>query len=117
MNEEERSLLMKKLEEEFDQLIANGEDVKNFLYIPYSMLTEKVKKYLDLILMDEAYISISSPKFDPQDFIVYKDKYLTIRLNEIDQKHELLERLIDYFTEKEEYEKCAELLQLKNNLT
>jgi len=116
MNDEEKTLMMKKLEEEFEQLLANGEDVKNFLYIPCYMLTEKIRNHLDLILIVEAYNSISNPTFSIDDFIVYEDKYLTIRLQEIEKKQELLDRLINYFTESEEYEKCAELLQLKNKL-
>lgn len=113
MSEEERNMLMKKLEEEFEELLTNGGDVKNFLYIPYTMLTPKVKKHLDAILLEEAYKSVISENFDPQDFIVYNDSILTIRLHEFDQKAELLERLVSYFSEKEEYEKCAQLVEIK----
>jgi hypothetical protein len=113
MNEEEKNILMKKLEEEFEELLTNGGDGKNFLYIPYTMLTPKVKKHLDVILLEEAYKSVISENFDPQDFIVYKDNILTIRLHEFDQKAELLERLVSYFSEKEEYEKCTQLVKIK----
>lgn len=117
MNEEEKSLLMKKLEEEFEQLLSNGGDIKTFLYIPHTMLTKKIREHLDIILMKEAYISISEKNFNIEKFIVYKDEYLTIQIHEKAQKLELLDRLINYFTEREEYEKCAEILQLKNKLT
>jgi len=113
MNDDERKMLMQKLEEEFEDLLANGGDAKNFLYIPYTMLTPKVKKHLDVILLEEAYKSVISDSFDPQDFIVYKDSILTIRLQEFNQKSELLERLISYFSEKEEYEKCSQLVEIK----
>ena len=116
MSENEKSLLVKKIEEEFEKIIAEGEDLSPFLYIPYVMLSDKIRQYLDLFLLEEAYASIMNPKFDLQNFIVYDDERLSIKINEIDQKIKLLDRLINYFSEKEEYEKCSLLLQFKNNL-
>jgi hypothetical protein len=113
MNKEEKKILMKKLEEEFEELLFNKQNVKNFLYIPHEMLTPKIKKHLDEILFNDVYDFILSKKFDSKNFIVYSDSVLTIKLNEHSQKVELLDRLINYFSEKEEYEKCNKLLKIK----
>jgi len=109
MNEDELKLFREKLEEEFNTLLSNGEDVTCFLYFPYNYLTENIKKYLDTYLMEEAFREMMKGNLTLGSFTVYQDALITVKLEKKEQQIELLERLLLYFTEKEEYEKCAKV--------
>ena len=112
MNDEEMNFFKQKLEEEFKTLISRGDDISCFLYFPYSYLTPLVKQHIDDFLMEQAYSEIEKGNVSKKSFIVYRDPLLTVKLEEKTQQIELLERLIDFFTKKEEYEKCAKIQSL-----
>lgn len=116
MNEDEIKELKSKLEKEFHALLEKGEDIRSYLYYPHSLLTESVKDTLDIFLMEEAYLSISSEDFDIQKFIIYQDPLLSILLDKKDQQIDLLERLISYFLSIENYEKCTIPQRLLNTI-
>ena len=40
----------------------------------------------------------------------------TKEVNDLEDRLDVLEGMIEYYTEREEYEKCAELVKLKNKL-
>jgi hypothetical protein len=112
MNEQDLKLFREKLEDEFNSLMERGEDVRCFLYFPYNFLTSNIKNYLDEFLMVEAYKEIESGALTPNSFTVYKDALITVKLETIEQQVELLERLLLYFTKREEYEKCERVHKL-----
>ena len=116
MNEDEIKELRSKLEKEFHELLKRGEDIRSFLYYHQLLLAESVKNTLDIFLMEEAYLSISSEDFDIQKFIIYQDSLLTILLDKKDQQIDLLERLISYFLSIENYEKCTIPQRLLNTI-
>tara|TARA_R110000824_G_scaffold152777_1_gene324063 strand:- start:1149 stop:1406 length:258 start_codon:yes stop_codon:yes gene_type:complete len=63
----------------------------------------KMENYLDLTLR-EAYNLITSAS-DP-----WPNKFRTYK------KVKFIDQLIEYFTELEEYERCAKLVQIKNSI-
>ena len=115
-NQENMDMFKKKLEEEFNALIANGEDVRCYLYFPHEYLTDNIKCYLDEFLMDEAYREIETEKIALNSFIVYQDSLITVKLEKKEQRMELLERLLKYFEKKQEFEKCAKVHSLLKQL-
>jgi hypothetical protein len=112
MNENDLKLFREKLEDEFNNLLEKGEDVRCFLYFPYNFLTENIKHYLDEFLMVEAYKEIEAGSITPRSFTVYQDPLITVKLETVEQQVELLERLLLYFTKREEYEKCSRVHNL-----
>jgi hypothetical protein len=59
-----------------------------------------------------AYKELESGMLEPNSFMVYQDPLITVKLEKRDQQIELLERLLLYFTNKEEYEKCVRVHSL-----
>lgn len=112
LNDEGKEAFRKKLEEEFNSILDNGEDIRCFLYFPYEYLTDNIKKHLDEFLMQEAYKEIELEKVTPNAFVVYQDSLITVKLDKKAQQVELLERLLDYFAKKEEFEKCSKVQSL-----
>jgi hypothetical protein len=112
MSEDDLKLFKEKLEEEFDSLIKKGEDVRSFLYLPYNFLTPKIKEYLDTFLIKEAYKELESGNLSQECFLVYQDTMLTVKLETTQKQLDLLNRMLDFFTSKEEYEKCAKVHEL-----
>lgn len=107
---------MNRLELEFEALVESGEDIRSYLYLPHHYLTSKVKRKLDEYLMDEAYRQIDLGTINKDSFIVYKDDLITVKLDKTEQRVDLLERLLVYFTSKEEYEKCVKVQNLLKQL-
>jgi hypothetical protein len=104
MNKSEK--MKKQLEEDFLRLVESGEDFRFYLYFSPDMLTSRVRDYLDDFLLEEAYQNIASGKASPQDFIVYDDHVMTVRLKEWEKKVEVINKMLSHFESKEEYEKC-----------
>jgi len=116
MEEEDLNLFRKKIEEEFEQMISRGEDVRSFLYFPFNFLTEKVKSHLDELLLTEAYKEIEAGNINTRSFLVYQDSLITVNLEKKHQQIELLERLLDFLEKNEEYEKCKVVQNLLNQI-
>lgn len=118
MNEEEElaEIMKQMLEVEFNSLLEKGEDIRSFLYYPHHLLTDRITKHLDIFLINEAWKAISSSTFDVNIFTVYQDELITVTLYEKKQQEELLDRLINYFTNSEEYEKCSLLVKIAKQL-
>lgn len=113
-NEDNMEQFMHRLEEEFNTLLEKGEDISSYLYLPHHYLTAKVKKRLDEYLMDEAYKKIDN--LLSTSFVVYQDALITVKLDKKEKQVDLLERLLVYFTEKEEFEKCVKVQKLLKQL-
>lgn len=64
--------------------------------------------------MDEAFTKIDD--FNSTSFIVYRDDLITVKLEKREQQVDLLERLLKYFTSKEEFEKCVKVQKLLKQL-
>ncbi len=110
MNEEELKLFREKLEEEFEKVLENGGDIRSFLYLPYNYLTEKMKTYMDEFLYLQAYEMIEKGEISADgSFVVYQDSLITVKMDTEERKLELLERLTNFFSEREEYEKCSKI--------
>lgn len=114
--EQNNDKLMKILEEEFLRKLESGESIREYLHIPYSFLTSRVKKELDNFLMEESFSIISSPDFSVSDFKVYSDEKMEIRLDDPEQQAAHIERLMEKFQETEEYEKCALLTNIMQQI-
>jgi len=69
-----------------------------------NFMGKNMKNYLDLTLIETYKVLISDANPWPNTFSVKK-------------KIKMIDQLIEYFTEREEYEKCAELVKLKNQVT
>ena len=113
-DEEKIKMMKEKLEKEFYEMMERGEDVKHFLYFPAEILSEKVKDDLDRILCETAWAQIEIGKISEDSFIAYEDDLITISFDELDKQLDLLTRLIDFYEEKEEYEKCARIKEILN---
>lgn len=117
MNEEELEMFKERAEAEFFSRLEKGEDIRVFLYFPYNLLSDKVKKYLDEFLLLEAYKGIEKDSEEFQKhFIVYEDTLIKINLEKADQRLDLLKRMIDYFVEKEAYENCVKVQDIIKKL-
>jgi len=100
------------LEKEFDEVVERGGNVSYFLYFPYHHLTLKMKDYLDDLLMEEAYRQIALGNLQKTSFVVYKDSLITVSLDTQEKQLEILNKMLEYFSNKEEYEKCSDIHQL-----
>lgn len=114
MSENELNLLREKIEEEFNSMMENGESLRSFLYVPYNFLTPKIMRYLDEYLMEEAYKSLEEGTLTIENFLVYRDQLITVRLDTDEKRITLLEKMIEHFKKNEEYEKCSKALNLLN---
>lgn len=113
MDEDELETFKQMLDEKFDELMNRGEDLTSFLYFPHNFLSEKIKNYLDEMLIIKAYEQIEVGSLTADNFVVYDDEYMTIKLDKKEQQLELLDKLLNYFLEREEYEKCARINTMK----
>lgn len=95
-----------QLEEDFIKLVEAGEDFRFYLYFSPDMLSSKVKDFLDAFLLDEAYTYIESGEATWNNFVVYNDPVMTIKLDTWEKKVEIIEKLTKHFEKNEEYEKC-----------
>ena len=68
------------------------------------MTHEAMENYLDMTLIDAYEVLTSNDDPWPNSFQPTK-------------KIKFIDQLISYFQEKEEYERCAELLKIKNQVT
>jgi hypothetical protein len=109
MEGQELDLFREKLEDEFNMLLEKGENVSSFLYFPYNFLTKRIKDYLDEFLMLEAFKEIENGNLTPENFMVYQDSLITVKLEKPEQQIEMMDRLLQYFATHEEYEKCAKV--------
>jgi hypothetical protein len=104
------------IEKEFFAAIEDNQDVSIYLYLPFQLLSKRVRDELDKYLMEQAYVNMFIRK-DTKD--VYHDGFVQIGVEDDAYRIELLEKMLPYFTTKEEYEKCANIRdrieQLKNN--
>jgi hypothetical protein len=104
MNENDK--MKKQLEEDFLRLVNSGEDFRFYLYFSPEMLTPIVRERLDEFLMEEAYNNIVNGVATPQNFVVYDDPVMTVKLKEWEKKTEIVEKMLSHFENREEYEKC-----------
>ena len=97
----------KQIEKEFFMSLKKGEDLTIYLYLPHIFVTPKIKEHLDIFLIKEAYKNLFES--DNEIPIVYKDPYYTAVLKDNDFKKKTLIRMLDYYTDLEEYEKCVNI--------
>ena len=113
MSDEERETFKERIEEEFFSRLDKGDDIRVFLYFPYNLLSDKVKKYLDEFLLQEAYKEIEKDSDEFQkNFVVYQDSLIKNNLDKDEQRLDLLKRMIDYFVKCEAYENCAKIQEI-----
>ena len=115
-SEDMDNFLKQKLEKEFNEMLEKGEDVRHFLYFPSEMLSERIKVYLEEFLCEEAWKEIEKGHVTKENFVMYKDDLITISFDEKHHQLEMLDRLISYFSEKEQYEKCAIIKEILNTI-
>ena len=96
-----------QIEKEFLTSMENGEDLTIYLYLPHVFITPKIKEHLDIFLIKEAYKNLFET--DNEIPIVYKDPYYTAVLKDNIFKEKMLKRMLEYYTELEEYEKCINI--------
>ena len=111
-NDDELERFRQEIENSFKNLLNNGEDVSGFLYFPYELLSDNIKRKLDIFLAVEAYKQLESGNISTEKFIVYEDELSNIEIEEKDKQLKILENMITYFTSTEEYEKCARIKAL-----
>jgi hypothetical protein len=116
MDNEEIFLMREDIEKKFEIHLKSGYDMRMYLYYPQSLLSDKIRAYLDELLLNEAYKCIDDAKFNVEKFTVYKDEISTIELEDKQQRVDMLENLINYFLPKEEYEKCSKIQKLLNSI-
>ena len=104
---------MEQIEAKFFESLEKDEDISIYLYLPFQFLTPKVKKVLDKYLMEQAYVNMFIRK-DSSD--VYHDGRVQIEVTNPEHRLKMLEKMIVYFAEKEEYEKCARIKEEINQL-
>ena len=62
------------IEKKFEIHLKSGYDMRMYLYYPQSLLSDKIRAYLDELLLNEAYKCIDDAKFNVEKFTVYKDE-------------------------------------------
>lgn len=117
MSSEEIEIFKKETEARFFRMLNDGEDIRVFLFLPYDFISENVKKHLDEFLLKEAYSKIEEnvEEFE-KNFTVYEDSLISISIEDQAEKIEILEKMIEYFVEKESYEKCAKIQNIVNSI-
>lgn len=103
-----------EIEEEFFKFYNAGGDISFLLHFPYDIIPPNVQSILDEYLLIRAYKDLEkkSMKF-LGDFTVYKDSTVFIQSED---KKDILNKLIEYYAKREEYEKCAKVLKALNKL-
>lgn len=108
----EESSLRKHIEDALQESLDNGEDISCYLYLPASLMSSKVKEQLDIFLMENVYKQIVSGNLSKESFVVYKDDTLKVKMEKPEKQMQLLERMMAFYLEKEEYEKCSNIKSL-----
>lgn len=96
---------MEQIEKEFFEALEKNNDISLYLYLPPNFLSQRVRDELDKYLMEQAYVNMFIMK-NAENF-VYRDGFVDIGVEDSTKKLEMLENMLSYFAEKEEYEKCA----------
>jgi hypothetical protein len=111
--DEQLKMQMKHIEEEFFSTLKSGKDISIFLYLPFELLSQKVKDELDKYLIEQAYVNIFIKKSSSD---VYHDGFVQIGVDDENYRLTILQKMLPYFTEKEEYEKCVNIRDLITKL-
>ncbi len=106
--------IQKNIEEQFMLSLEKGEAISCYLYFPFEFLSENVRKHLDDFLSEEAYKNLEKGLLQPDSFVVYSDDTANVKMDTRETQLETLSRMLDYFTAKEEYEKCSRIKELTN---
>ena len=108
-----------ELEKEFFELEENGEDNRYFLYFPKDCLTDSIRDALDARLINESYenLGFSTDNVDIDNFIVFKDGEYVISLDKNDLKIEHLNKMLIFYSDREEFEKCIKITNILKLLT
>lgn len=114
MDDNELELYRQQVEDEFFEAAAQGKNLTMYLYVPHFFLTEKVKARLEELLLEEAYYNIFV--METENWTVYDDGYVVTTLTDEEYRKVLFDKMITYFTEREEYEKCAIVQKEMNKL-
>jgi hypothetical protein len=109
--QEDIELIKQRFEKEFIKAVNKGEDIRSYLYLPYEYLSEKVKNHIDEFLLEQAYKEIDFESFS-NSIVVYRDGLITVKLEKKLQQIDLLEKLLTYYADKEEYDKCIKIRNL-----
>ena len=112
MSEDEIELYKSEIEKEFDEYIEQGKDIGCFVYFPREFLSDRVLRELDVFMMNKTYNAITAEKFSVETFCVFEDNNVKVSFDTIESRIELLDKLINFFKQEEEYEKCSRLLEI-----
>ena len=66
-----------------------------------------MKAQLDIFLLNEAYVNLFDKNLGIE--VLYEDDRLTIVARDNNYKREILNRMMEYYSSIEEYEKCAKI--------
>jgi hypothetical protein len=113
LNENELEMYRQQVEEEFFAAAERGESLLLYLYTPSLFLTERMKDRLDELLLEEAYHNLFVVQ--TENWTIYDDGYVVTVISDDNYRKELFEKMIEHFTSKEEYEKCAIAQKELNN--
>jgi hypothetical protein len=103
-----------RIEREFFEAIDKNENISMYLYVPIQLLTDRVKAELDKYLIEQAYVNMF---IFNRDADVYHDGFVQIGVQDNKHKLRILNQMLPYFTEKEEYEKCIKIKEKIDTLT
>jgi hypothetical protein len=106
-----------KINQIFRDHIQRGGDIRQFLHLPVDMITPEIKLELDKFLAEEAYRNLDENQdILNEDMIVYRESSFFIYFTELEKKRAYLEKMLNFFTETENYEKCRKISNLLNKL-
>lgn len=95
------------IEKDFFRDLKAGRSLNSYLYVPIEFISDNVKAQLDIFLLNEAYVNLFDKNLGIE--VLYEDDRLTIVARDNNYKREILNRMMEYYSSIEEYEKCAKI--------
>ena len=108
---DERKVYSELIEKEFFEKVKRGESLYVYLYLPLYLVTPKMADHLDKYLIENAYDNMFGASGVGMMDVVYSDKFLTLTVENPTVKLSILKKMLDWFTEIQEFEKCAVVLK------
>lgn len=96
--------------------IPDADELTSFMkeewsYQPSDEISDNEKDFFRKV-----YDTIIKQKLKKEDTVLFEDDDVIVKTETNEDRIKALQQMIDYFVEEEEYEKCAKLLQVKENI-